>query len=370
MFWEPKINNAQQQKINSLQEEIKELTTKHTQIEAELNRSLAEKEKQIQSLTHELAIYKESTSGYSILDEVRQNIANSTTAIMADRHELLDSMSSFNEIQQLMMDCSSTLSTLTTESEQMINSIKELSKTSIQINEFVSQIKSISEQTNLLALNAAIEAARAGEQGRGFAVVADEVRTLAGRSAEASEKITSLTQTIENQTSAVVEIVNTSTRKTREVSETSSSISLVIDDLSSTASRMYSIISRTSQQNFLQTVKLDHIVWKNDVYAYLNGASGKSIESFSSHHQCRLGNWYYNGEGKSLYGNTSLYRDIEQPHAAVHSSGTKAMQANENNELENVCQFLSEMEQASSTVINLLTQLENQHSKEEVTILR
>jgi len=132
--------------------------------------------------------------------------------------------------------------------EQAAQEISALDKQSQQIAAIVQSISSIAEQTNLLALNAAIEAARAGEQGRGFAVVADEVRQLASRTSKATEEIVEVVNNNQSLTQNTVKVIEQGKMKAEQGVSLSNESGQVMEDIQHGAQQVVDAVGQFANQ--------------------------------------------------------------------------------------------------------------------------
>ncbi len=195
-------------------------------------------------------------------------------------------------------------------------SIEGLNDKTNEITSVVDLIKDIAEQTNLLALNAAIEAARAGEHGRGFAVVADEVRKLAERTQKATSEITISINSMKQEASIVLDKSASMTALAEESSNAVDAFNETMGELNTNAMQMAQVVEDMDNRVFIVLAKIDHIIFKSEAYETIS--NGDATKKFATHTECRLGSWY-DSTGKERFGHTQAFKALSDPHKTVHN---------------------------------------------------
>lgn len=249
--------------------------------------------------------------------------------------------------------------------EKEIQVIDSLVARSTDITTVISLIQEIAFQTNILSLNAAIEAATAGEYGKGFAVVAQEVRNLAGRSGEAAKEIKNVVDSMRVETD---NIKVSSTEMNTIVTHTKSNIEelkSLIQIFQKNSNRSVYEVMNISNKIFINLAKIDHVVYKNNVYSLVFGEASdfKAV----AHTDCRLGKWYSQGIGKEEFSMTKGYKMLDNPHSIVHTQANALAVECSGNKIvcskETIESKIKEIEHASSDVFKYLDMMLEEKSE-------
>lgn len=352
----------------------------------------------IASAAEEMRSSVEEVKNYS--DKIDSGTTHSLSMAHEVSNTLTKAVDAFNNIRAAVSENSKKLTTL--------------SSFTTQVKDIAEQIKAIAFQSQLLAMNASVEAARAGDHGLGFAVIGQEINLLSGRSEDAISKIDKLVNGYELEVEGITESLNTSqsivnsgeesissvnknmltmVEEFEKVSANTSQISQALSEQASASAQvakgintiaMHSSESVRSTDSIVEAInqiqlridqeivmlaelnipgkiiklaQSDHVIWKKRLVNMIAGKEGLLSNELADHHSCRLGKWYDKVSSPELLKHPAFIT-LKTPHELVHYHGKKAVDLYNAGNLGAALKEIKEVEKESSKVLSLLRALE------------
>lgn len=354
------FSSALKQENQQLRDKIKELQQQHNAEQQQAQQTIAQLQQQIHAFTQtsdEHAWLAASLQGADSLHLVQTALDSHAQELIAERTALARLEDIFGQTQSAIRTLEDRAGQITGHADQSAATAAVLDGTAGSINQLISSIQEISDQTNLLALNAAIEAARAGEAGRGFAVVADEVRQLAGKANDASKQIESLIRKIIEQTNNIKGIVAQSQQSAADVSQSSKQIDNVVNEVINRSEAMKKLIRLTTTLTFLDGLKLDYLSWKATVYQQIAERQPLPASPAEQKHQQWFGS---GGYGAKHYGQLNCVRQIDAASKAFHQAAREASQAASRADNAALTRLSEQFEQQAQQVVQAISRLQQE----------
>lgn len=246
------------------------------------------------------------------------------------------------------------LSSMNKDVRHSATQITKLSAETKNIDEFVNLIDDVAKHTNLISFNAGIEAARAGDAGRGFSVIAQEVRSLAGRTGDATREISHLITDVQSQTGEIDTLIQDNASQADALSADANVVLERTSKLLELSHGSNAALAFAAILSEIELANLEELEIKLSIYRIFMGQSQASAADIPDETQCRLGQWYYQGDGESLFGNVDGFRALEIPHREVHRQARAAVGYFHSNEHDLAMAALSAMEHNNIDVMSRL----------------
>ncbi len=251
-----------------------------------------------------------------IQNNLQTNISDLKDVTSATKHAANQSNESRADIEMIVAELQQLMEQTDHNNEAIISLANQVS----DITSVLQLITDIADQTNLLALNAAIEAARAGEHGRGFAVVADEVRKLAERTHKATSEISVSIKSLQQEMNDIQQSSETMSKVVESSSTKITEFESTMIELNEGSNKIVDYSYNMENSFFVILAKIDHIIYKSNAYNTI--ISAEPLLKISDHTACRLGTWYKD-EGKRRFAETPSYAKLDIPHKVVHENANK-----------------------------------------------